>query len=574
MMSVFNDFHFLRPAWFLALLPLAVLLWYVARKRYGASRWEQVCDSRLLPFILIRGNQIQRKVVLSIMGLVGLFAIAALAGPAWERIAKPALRDDSALIILFDLSASMNAVDVQPSRIVRARYKINDFLDQYQRGQVALVAYSDQAFPVVPLTTGREPIKKFLQAIETGLMPSPGSNPSKGLEYAQQIIERNDLKRGNLLLVTDFADAQAIERARELAQKNFSISVLAVGTAQGSPVFLRSGKILKSDNEVVISRLEESLLRRLANAGQGIYQQLNPQQDNDVTALVKWANTSFANDPKLTETDKFSDVWREEGPWLLLLILPLVLPVFRKGLLTALLFVLASAGLFAPNSAQAFGWEDLWLRSDQQGIRSLEKGDAAAASEQFKDPEWRGVAEYRNGDFVAAAETFKGLSGARHLYNQGNAQVYAGDLQGAVESYDAALQLEPAMEDAIHNRNIVQQMIQQQQMQSEASEDGDPSEDDQDQQKAQQRSDQEDETDDSKQPDRDSLADNEQEAQDEQTSPQDEAENSDQETMSEEEQALEQALKRIEDDTKGLLRRKFQKMNQQNRQAPKPGPRW
>ncbi|MGU9978089.1 MAG: VWA domain-containing protein [Candidatus Oxydemutatoraceae bacterium WSBS_2016_MAG_OTU14] len=575
MMSALSNFHFLRPEWFWALLPSAALLWYLWHSRFGRSAWHKFCDPLVLPFILQETNNTSNRIKLSLIALSGLLAITALAGPVWERIAQPTLRDDSALVILLDLSASMNAVDLKPSRIARARYKINDFIDRYPQGQVALMVYSDQAFPVVPLTKSREPIKKFLQAIETNLMPNPGSIPAKALQAVSDVIKRNQLERGNILLVTDFADDAAIEMAQKMAQENFSISVLGVGTEQGAPIILPSGTILKDKEEVVISKLESNLLSQLANAGRGVYRQIEPQHNRDVDALIAWANKRATERTDLVEADKRSDVWREEGPWLLLLLLPLVLPAFRKGLLVFVVCLIP----FAPQSSYAWEWKDLWSRPDQQGMSLLKKGQAEAAGKQFENLEWKGVAQYRDGHFKEAAETFEGLSGVQHLYNLGNAKAHAGDLLGALKAYNEVLEIEPGMEDAIHNRDIVKKMIEEQATQSEESEEGDGEKGDEENKTEGQKSEEQKEQ---GEEDQENTASEEgepnEEEQDEQKTAGKEGEENEgeeeqaaQEPMSEEEQALEQALQRIQDDSKGLLRRKFRYQHQKNGQQRRGG---
>ena len=116
-----SHFHFLRPEWFLALLPLLLLLFWLARRQLHGRSWQAVCDPELLPYLLL-GRSVRRANWPLWLLLTGvLLAILALAGPVWERQPQPLFRQQSALVILFDLSRSMEVADLRPSRFLRAQ---------------------------------------------------------------------------------------------------------------------------------------------------------------------------------------------------------------------------------------------------------------------------------------------------------------------------------------------------------------------------------------------------------------------------------------------------------------------
>ena len=179
------DFHFLRPWWLLALLPAALVLFSLLKNKAQRGDWTRVCDAELLPYILQEQPTQTRNGGWLAAALATLLCILALAGPTWERLPGPAFRNDSALVIALDLSESMNAADIKPSRISRARYKIADILKQRKDGQTALLVYSGDAFTVTPLTTDTSTINSQLEALTTDIMPSPGSNPARAIEKAR-----------------------------------------------------------------------------------------------------------------------------------------------------------------------------------------------------------------------------------------------------------------------------------------------------------------------------------------------------------------------------------------------------
>jgi Ca-activated chloride channel family protein len=257
--------------------------------------------------------------------------------------------------------------------------------------------------------------------------------------------------------------------------------------------------------------------------------------------------------------DALGDRWKDSGPWLALLLLPLALAGFRRGLFFMLPLLLAN-GLMFPASAHAGWWEDLWQRGDQQAWKALRAGDSQKAAALAEDAGLAAEASYRIGEYADAADAWSGLETADAHYNRGNALAHAGDLDGAIAAYDRALELDPDMLDAIYNRNIVEQMKQEQEKSGQNGENDEQQSSDQ-QQESEQEGEQEESGDEGESPEeQDSEPSAEEQGEPE---PQDLAE-----TWSEEdEQAMEQWLRRIPDDPGGLLRRKFRNEHQR-RGAP------
>ena len=470
-MSIFNALHFVRPWWFFAVIPFFFLLWLFARGKFSGKSWEKVCDVHLLPFMLLgRTIDVGKRSFLILASIAGMLGIIALAGPAWERLPQPVLRDDAALIVVFDLSLSMNAVDFKPNRLVRARFKISDLLSQRGHGQTGLVVYARDAFSVVPITDDTAAIELYLQSLDTSLMPRQGSRADLGLQEASALLQKINADAGDVLLVTDYADARVLAQARQLNEKKYKVSVLGIGTEDGGPISLPSGEFLSHKGEVVVPQLADAILNEVAQAGGGIYVQFDPFASSDVEKLGNFFKSHASSTQSKKEGEATADVWREEGPWLILLMLPIVAFGFRRGLLAVAVF-----SLVQPNLSYALDWSDLWLRPDQQGARVLERGEAEQAAELFESKEWKATAQYRNGDFSDAVETLENLDGVTNWYNKGNALVGAGNLQAAVEAYRHAVEIDPTMEDAIHNLGVVEELIKQMQVQKaqQSDEEGD-----------------------------------------------------------------------------------------------------
>ena len=451
-----QHFHFLRPAGFALLLPLVLLLWYLWRRRGSSRGWEAVCDPALLPHVLIGEQSARERRSLWPLALAGMLATLALAGPTWNRLPQPVFSSTQALVIALDLSRSMNATDVAPSRIERARFKIADLLRLRREGQTALVVYAGDAFTVAPLTDDAATLLSQLPALTPAIMPMPGNHAAAGLARARDLLRQAGLTHGDVLLITDESEGKAaVEGAAMLRDEGYRVSVLGVGTEQGAPVPLPDGSFLKDDSgEIVIPALEDAPLQQLAAAGNGAYQRI-AVDDTDVNAL----NALFDRRPSESETQATelqADIWRDQGPWLVLALLPLAALAFRRGLVLALVLT----ALPLPRPAQAMEWTDLWLRADQQGQRALEEGDAARAADLFRDPRWRGAAKYQAGDYRGAVDALEKHSDADDLYNRGNALARMGQFPEAVAAYDQALTLHPDHEDAKFNRELVRKQMQ------------------------------------------------------------------------------------------------------------------
>jgi len=580
------EFHFLRP-WWLLLVPVgAWLIWQLLRGGTTSGGWRSVVEERLRAFVLV-DPEVLRDSRLALVASLGSLAIAAfaLAGPAWERLPVPAFRSDEALVVALDLSRSMDAGDVEPSRVARAKIKLLDLLERRAAGQTALVVFSTHAFTVTPLTTDTRTISSLVGSVSTNIMPTAGGSLAAGLDKAASLLRQTGLHRGDILLITD-SEVTGTDRqlARDLADEGFRVSVLAVGTEQGAPIPKPEGGFVTDDSgNVALPQVDIAALKRLAADGGGRFAALAPD-DRDLDSLFP-ANGPLPLSAELdsgTEKDQEVDVWRDNGAWLAVVLLPLLALTFRRGWIACWLLV-----VFLPlPRAEAFEWQSLWQRPDQRGYDALESNEPARAAKLFEDPAWRGAAQYRAGEFEASAGSLSGLDSATAHYNRGNALAKAGKLQEAISEYDRALELEPEHADARYNRDLVAKYLEdnpppeqqpQQQPQSgdqdqnqgdsnesdgsseqqDDSQSGDskPSQDDQNQSSDGNAGD--DEPDESAQ---DRESEEQQRANAEQSEEQQGTENAQGPEDVEQwasEQAAEQWLRRVPQDPGGLLRRKF-----------------
>lgn len=470
-----SEFHFLRPWWLLALLGLAGIVWLLARRQAGAGDWADYCDEALMPYVLIGSVSRQSRLPLWLAGLTGLVAILALAGPAWERLPTPVFRNLSAMVIVLDLSWAMEANDLKPNRLERARFKIDDLLRARKDGQTALLAYSGDAFVVTPLTDDAATISAQLTALSPSIMPVQGTRMDLGLAAAGRLLQQAGQKTGDVLVVTAGEDvASATAAASQLKSEGYRVSLIGVGSREGAPIPLAEGGFLKdSDGKMLLSRLDIKALWDLAQAGGGVYRTLDAGSA-DTDAVLEFVDRRAEADQPSGQ-DVHVDQWRDGGIWLLPILIPLAGLGFRRGWLGLLLLAVLAP---APSPAEALVWADLWKTPDQQAQQVLQSGDAKAAAERFVDPGWKAAAEYKAGEYDEAAKRLEAIDTPLAQYNRGNALAQQGQLEAALKAYDRALQLNPGHEDAQYNRKLVEDALKKQQEQpqkqdqSESSKDG------------------------------------------------------------------------------------------------------
>lgn len=592
---MFDEFHFLRPLCLLAFIPLVALIHFWVKKTRGRSKWLSAINSDLLS-VLIEENAKSSGTWLKAALLFALaVTVVGLAGPTWEKLPQNVEQKNDALVIMLDLSLSMLAEDIKPSRVVKAKQKVIDILRLRKEGLTGLIVYAGDAHSVVPLTDDNATIENLLVALGPTMMPVFGSNPEHAMTLAVELFSNAGMQEGRVLIISDgIDDIDAVSKFRNSA---FPISVIGVGTPQGAPIPIdlpgqARRYINDPSNDRVIVRLEEDNLVQIANQSFGRYARLSVGEQDISRAL----STSLPTEDASIKVEREFDTWADQGHWVTLLLLPLVLLGFRRGVLACLPIALAlqiaptpsyaqtatPAGQSIENSrgfsaTQTFGdlWDGAWLRDDQRGYQALAEGDTAKAATLFTDPKWKAAADYKNGDWQRALNGFsaKKDSGRQRsnredrfntAYNKGNALAHLGQYDKAIEQYDDALSINPNDEDAAFNRDLIEELREQQQQQEQDQQK--QGEEEQQQQEGQDSSENSESQPNQEQESSEQQQDSESENQDqpteeEQQRQEDEAESQEQESEAnrdEKQEALEQWLRRVPDNPGGLLKRKFQ----------------
>lgn len=459
-----QDFHFIRPLWLLAIVPLLMVIFSLKHIQKQQSGWQGVIANHLYArLISVQGAQ-NRKPPLYLLALGWVLASLALAGPTWERLPQPVYQLHTGKVVIIDMTLSMRATDVTPDRLSRAKFKAIDLVKQAGEGEIGLIAYAGDAFVISPLSTDIQNLTALIPSLTPEIMPTPGSEPQYAIEEAISLLSNSGYQKGEIFWITDGVElSQVAPITQLLSQHDYRLSILGIGTEDGAPIKLANKELLKdSAGAIVVPRFNSSPLKTLAQKGRGRYVDMQPS-DNDIQYLAQQALLERETEQQEEQADNnFGDQWKEMGPYLVLLMLPFAAFVFRRGVLVVFLCALLPT---MPKPAYANWWDDLWQRPDQQGMKSFNAKEFGEASEQFEDPMWKGSAAYRNGDFESAATHFSQINNAEGLYNKGNALAKSNKLDEAIAAYDEALKLQSTHEDAAKNKALLEQMKQQQQQQ-------------------------------------------------------------------------------------------------------------
>ena len=480
------NFGLIEYSWLLTLVPLALLLG-IARARSARRKLAALADHAVLPGLLDHPVRIDRsaKRHTSFLAFTTLMLVLALMRPQWGFEWKESKRRGGDIVIAVDVSDSMSAQDVPPSRIERARRKISDLLEKLHGDRVALVAFAGVAFIETPLTLDYGAYRSFLNLIQPGTIPIKGSNIELALKKSLEALGIKDGKaevsRGAaIILLTDGEELDGdLTAYGDIAREHgVKIYVLGIGTPEGAPIPTPEGYKKDKEGRVVITRLQPDVLEKIAIQTGGTYVQ-SIGTPKDIEAIY---NSSMQN--SLTQSDRNwanSKKWHEyyQVPLALALLLLIFGPwgrIFSAFRTAALLLAVTSQLLSAPEAnaetAEAIG---------AQAKKHFDSGDFQGAEEEFSvgherapdDPRMLiglGASRYRKGDFKTAQKAFADAVNAEKdptkkagaLYNLGNSFVQDSHYEEAIKSYESALKLNPSDQETKDNLAYAKKLLEQQ----------------------------------------------------------------------------------------------------------------
>jgi Ca-activated chloride channel family protein len=435
------QFHWLRPLWLWTFIPVLMVAFLVILSFKEKNKWQKVIAPALRPFMITKEKRTAITFPLLSYILIMSIGILALAGPTWSKQEVPGAKSEAVLMIALDASLSMMTEDIQPNRLERAKYKINDLLDANPGSKVSLYAYSGTAHTVVPMCTDYKLVKHHLESIFPGIMPVPGSNLLHLVQLADSSLTKIKAP-STLLIVSDIIKQQDIAALTTFVDNSpHRIEILAMATSQGGQIPSNKWKHPLKDelSNIVISKLDTDVLFELQK-----HPKINVNtltlDNSDVEIMAKKIrnNLSYQEDDVSSE-----EQWKDMG-FLLVILLVIIVPFwFRRGWMVnyvILAFIFSSC-------SEVSNWNDLWYTKDFQGQQLYEKNNFESAGNTYQSPIHQGVAYYKAGNYDAAAQAFAQDSSSNSLYNLGLSYAKMGMYNEALEAIQLASDIEPENEE-------------------------------------------------------------------------------------------------------------------------------
>lgn len=475
---IWHQFHFMRPWWLLTFIPFTWLIFQRWQHDAQNEQWQKLLPAHLLAALTVGDNGWKKQLPLKILTIVIAVSIIICAGPTWQRQPSPFGEDKSPVMVVMDVSQSMLQTDIAPSRLSRTKQKVEDLLTMRDGGRTGLIVYAGSAHLAMPLTQDIDIYKPLLNAVTPKIMPRDG----KFAEYALPLLEQQfasnqrdnaqpadaantDASKkntseqvtqdppasiaGTVVLFTDGMGANTVE-AFQLYFKNSPHQLLVV--AVGNP-----------DKPSDIP-LDINGLQTLAKASNGKLEMLTVDNQD-----MKWVNSQINRHMQLSLDSALP--WQDMGYYLVFVVALLFLLWFRSGWLVQWCMAgMLVLGALSPNTAEASDWHfaDIWMTADQQGQWYFNQEDYVTAAERFADPMWKGIALYSAGDYKAAHAYFMRVDSDQALFNAANALAHSREYVAARNLYDALLAQNDAFPNAQHNRDVLQGIIDNINMQSES----------------------------------------------------------------------------------------------------------
>ena len=323
--------HFLHP-WALAALPVlwALALW-LARRRAREGAWPRLVDAELLPLLRLGGGGRRGRSPWPLVAALWTLAAVAIAGPSWQRQVTAAYRLPAAWVIALQLSPSMQAQDLPPSRAARARFAVDDLLSAAHDARVGLVAFAGEAYTVAPLTTDAATVRNLSRALSPQLMPEHGARLAPALHSAARLLHAWAGRDRQIIVLMDSVHdpARAIQSAARLRRAGITVNVVGIGTTAGAPAPDGTGGFRRGPNgQVLLARLHPAVLQRIAAAGGGTFVMLDHL--DRLTAALHEAGLRSLGGARAAPRVRLSS-WLNDGVWLLPLIVLLGALVARRG---------------------------------------------------------------------------------------------------------------------------------------------------------------------------------------------------------------------------------------------------
>ena len=259
--------------WMLLIIPILVLVRFIVwqkRKRNLRKFGDPSLLKEMMPDVSKYRPTIKFCLLLSAITIL----IFMIARPQVGSKISHEKREGIEVLIALDISNSMLAQDVIPSRLEKSKLLIEDLVDHFTNDKVGLVVFAGDAFVQLPITNDYVSAKMFLQNINPSLITTQGTDLARAISLSQSCFTQREHIGRAIIVITDGEDHEggALEAAREAYKKGINVFILGVGTSKGAPIPDGNGEYLKDNSgQIVLSALNEQMCQQVAKAGNGVY---------------------------------------------------------------------------------------------------------------------------------------------------------------------------------------------------------------------------------------------------------------------------------------------------------------
>lgn len=267
-------FRFENPEylWLLLTIPFLAAIWYVAvlLRRRSLRRFGDIALLRRLMPDVSRYRPTAKFIL-----LLAALALLIILWARPQRGAKISHEQRSGIetIIAIDVSNSMLAEDVAPSRLSKSKLMVENLVDRFTDDKIGLIVFAGEAFVQLPITADYVSAKMFLQDIHPSLITSQGTDIARAIRLAMECFNPNSAVGKAIIIITDGEDHEggAVEAAQEAKDRGINVFILGIGGTQGEPIPTGNGYMKDGNGQVVMTALNEKMCREVAAAGSGIY---------------------------------------------------------------------------------------------------------------------------------------------------------------------------------------------------------------------------------------------------------------------------------------------------------------
>lgn len=327
--------QFAHPQLALLFVPwLVIFIWSLVRQRGTIRRLKQLGGARVQWYVLgrVRFRRQRAKNALFFLGL--LFLIAAATGPQIGTKVVELERQGVDILFVLDTSISMDATDVRPSRLEKAKYEVARLMAGLRGDRVGMIVFAGTAHLHFPLTSDFAAARLFLNAVDTRLVQVQGTVMAEALERAMEAFDPETKKYKAVVILSDGEDhdGRAVELARKAAATGIVIHTVGLGSSGGGPIPIAGGTAFKKDKQgrIVTSILNEVMLAELARTGNGTYTRVD-DRGGSLAGLLEDIMSMEKRTLKTQEFSRFEDRYQLLIiPALVCFLLEILLPGGRK----------------------------------------------------------------------------------------------------------------------------------------------------------------------------------------------------------------------------------------------------